>query len=56
MTKNDKVNNGLHSITPHIEFKHIKEKENVLADILSRLGHLGLHEDSDPEESEFEYG
>ena len=46
----------MHSITPHIDFKHIKGKENVLVDSLSRLKHLGLHEENDPEESGYEYG
>ena len=27
----------------------------MLVDILSRLRHLGLHEDNDPEESGYEY-
>ena len=52
--KNDKVNNWsqeIHSITPHNEFKHIKGKENVLTDSLSRLWCLGLCDDNDPEES-----
>ena len=40
--KNDKVNNWsqqMHAITPDIEFKHIKGKDNVLMDSLSRLKH-----------------
>ena len=50
MTKIDKVDwsQEIHSITPHIEFKYIKGKENVLADSLSRLRCLGLHDDNDP--------
>ena len=59
VTKNDKVNNWsqeIHSITPHIDFEHIKGKENVLADSLSRLRCLGLHEDNNPEESGYENG
>ena len=28
----------------------------MLADSLSRLRHLGLHEDNDPEKSGYEYG
>ena len=44
------------AITPHIEFKPIKGKNNVLVDSLSRLRHLGLHDDKDPEESGQEYG
>ena len=38
VTKNNKVNNSLqeiHSIAHHIEFEHIKGKENVLTDSLS---------------------
>ena len=57
--KNDKVNNWsqeMHAITPHIEFKHIKGKENGLADSLSRLRCLGLHNDNDPKEPDQEYG
>ena len=53
-----KVNNWyqeIHSITPHIKFKHIKGKENVLADSLSRLRCLGSHYNSDPKESGQEY-
>ena len=37
LTKTIKVDNWsqeIHSITPHIEFEHIKGKENVLADSL----------------------
>ena len=37
---------------PHIEFQNIKGKENILVDSLSRLRHLGLHEDNDPEGSD----
>ena len=51
--KNDKVNNwsqDMHAITPHIKLKHIKGEDNVLADSLSRLRHLGLHDDNDPED------
>ena len=54
VTKNDKVNNWsqkMHTITPHIEFEHIKGKNNVLADSLSKLRHLGLQDDNDPEET-----
>ena len=56
--KNDKLNNGSHeiqSITPHIDFKHIKGKENMLVDSLSRLRCLCLHEDNHSENSD-EYG
>ena len=52
VTKNDQVNNWsqeLHSITPYINFKHMKGKENVLADSLSRLKCLGLYKDNDCE-------
>ena len=42
--------NTLHRI------EHIKGKNNVLADSLSRLRHLGLHDDNNPEESGKEYG
>ena len=59
VTRNDKVNNCCqesHSITPRIEFEHIKGKENILADSLSRLRYLGLHEDNGPEELGYEYG
>ena len=41
-TKNDKDNNWsqeIHAITPHIETKHIKGKDNILAESLSRLKH-----------------
>ena len=41
---------------PNTEFKYIKCKENMLVDSLSRLRHLGLHENKDPEESGYEYG
>ena len=37
----------MHAIPPYIEFKHIEGKENVLADSLSRLRCLGLHDDND---------
>ena len=50
--KHDKVTNWsqeMHAITPHVEFEHIKGKNNVLVDSLSRLGCLGLHDDNDPE-------
>ena len=59
VTKNDKVNNWsqeMHAITPHIEFEHIKRKNNVLSDSLSILRCLGLHDDNDPEEPGQEYG
>ena len=59
MTKNDKVNNLLqeiHAITSHIDFEHIKVRENLLEDSLSRLKTLDLYEANDPEELEREYG
>ena len=46
----------IHSIIPHIEFEHIKGKENVLANTLSRVRYLGLHEDNNPEDSGHNYG
>ena len=46
----------MHAITPHIEFEHIKGKENVLADSLSRLRHFGLHDDNGAEDQGQEYG
>ena len=49
-----KVNNcpqEIHVITSYIDFKHTKEKENVLEDSLWRLRHLGLYEDNDPEKT-----
>ena len=39
VVKNDKVNNWsqeMHAITPHIEFEHIKGRDNILGDSLSR--------------------
>ena len=57
--KNDKVHNWsqeMHAIKPYIEFEHIKGKDNVLADSLSRLKHLGLHDDNNLEEPDQEYG
>ena len=56
INKNDEVNNWsqeMHAITSHIEFKHIIGKENILADNLSRLRYLGLHDDNDPEYQEY---
>ena len=58
VTKNDKVNNWsqeMHAITPHIESEHIKGKNNVLVDSLSRLRHFGVHDYNDPEEPGQEY-
>ena len=40
----------MHAITPHIEFKHIKEKENIW------LTCPGLHSDNDSEKPGQEYG
>ena len=40
----------MHAIAHYIEFEHIKGKDSVLAGSLSRLRHLGLHHDNDPEE------
>ena len=56
MTKVNNWSQEMYAITPHIEFKHIKGKENVLVDSLSRLKHLGLHDDNDSEEPGQEYG
>ena len=42
-------------VTPHIGFKHIKGKENELADSLSRLRCLGLHNDNETEGPSHEY-
>ena len=52
LTKNDKVSNWsqeMHAITPNIEFEYMKGKNNVLADSLSRLRCLGLHDNDDRE-------
>ena len=57
--KNDKVNNWsqeIHALTPYIEFEHIKVKENILADSLSKLKPLGLYEANTPEKEGHEYG
>ena len=43
------------ALTLHIGFEHIKGKDNVLVDSLSRLRHLGLHDDNDPEDPGQEY-
>ena len=59
VTKKDKVNNcsqGIHSITPYIDFEHIKGKENVLADSFLKLKTPGLYENNDPEKAWHEYG
>ena len=52
VNRNDMVNNWsheIHAITPYIDFKHVKGKENMLVDSLSRLRCLGIYEDNDPE-------
>ena len=56
--RNNKVNNWsqIHSIIPHNEFEHIKGKEDILADSLSRLKTLGLYENNGPEKPGHEYG
>ena len=46
----------MHAITSHVDFKHIKGKENILAESLSRLKCLGLHDNNDLEEPHQEYG
>ena len=46
----------IHAITFHMDFKHIMGKENVLAESLSRLRHLGIYEDNDHEKSGNKYG
>ena len=46
----------MHALTHHIEFKHIRGKENVLADSLPILRCLGLHDDNDLEQPGQEYG
>ena len=56
--KNDKVNNWskeIQSLTPYIDFEHIKGKENELANSLSTLQVLGLHEANEPEKEGHEY-
>ena len=58
VTKNDKVNNSsqeIHAITSYIDYEHIKGKDNVLADSLSRPMTLGLHEAIGHEELESGY-
>ena len=46
----------MHTITPHIEYNHIKGKENILVDSLSRLKTLGLYERNTPEKDRYENG
>ena len=51
--KNNMVNNWSqesHTITPYIEFEHIKGREIILADSLSRLKSLGFYETNMPKE------
>ena len=58
VNKNDEVKNWsqeIQSITPYINFKHIKGK-NVLANSLSGLKCLGLYKDNDPEKPGYDYG
>ena len=53
VTMKDKMNNWsqeIHSITPHINFKHIKEK-NISVNSLSRLKCLGLFNYNYPEKT-----
>ena len=55
--KNDKAkkwSQKMNTIKP-VVFELIKGKDNVLADSQSRLRHLGLHDDNDPEEPGQEY-
>ena len=52
VTNNNKVNiwsQEIYAITPYINFKHMKGKENMLANRLLRLKSLGLYEDIDSE-------
>ena len=59
VTKNDKVNNWsqeIYAIPSYINFQHIKGKENMLVDSLSRLKCLGLHEGNGLEKLGYEYG
>ena len=45
VTNNDKINNWLqeiHAITPYIYFEHIKGRDNILEESLSRLKTLGI--------------
>ena len=44
------------SILPHVTFQCIKGKDNILADSLSHLQHLGLYEKSPPGKPGEEYG
>ena len=54
MTKNDKVSNWsqeMHTITLYIDFEHIKGRDNILSDSLSRLKTLGLYEAINPQKN-----
>ena len=44
------------SITPYITFQHIKGKDSILADSLSHLQCLELHEKSPPEKPGEQFG
>ena len=58
-TKNDNINNWsqeIHAMTPHIEFDHIKGKDNILADSSSTLKTLGSYETNTPEKEGHAYG
>ena len=58
ITKNDEMNNWsqeIHAKTPYINLEQIKGKENVLADNLSKLKHVGLYEENYPEKTRYEY-
>ena len=46
----------MHAITPYIDYEHIKGRDNVMTDSLSRLETLGLYETSGLIELEREYG
>ena len=51
VTKNDKVDNwsqDIHAITPYIDFEHIKGRDNILVESISRLKTLGLYKANDP--------
>ena len=56
--ENGKVNNWsqeIHAITPYIDLKHIKEKENILADSWSWLQTLSLYEVNEPKKEGHKY-
>ena len=53
--KNDKVNNWsqeIHAINPHVEFEHIKRKENIFSWQFIKAKTLGLYETNIPEKEE----